>query len=176
MKIGAGRTAGVGALWASLLLTACGYHVAGQATVIPKDVHTIAVVAFQNNTPRFKLARLLSDGMAQELVTRTKYTVVSDPAKADVVLKGVLLNFTSYGIASDPSGHATGAQAIVQIQFTVTDRATGKVLFTLPPKEFRERYEVSGDPQQYFDESGSAIQRLSRDVARSAVSAILAAF
>jgi len=42
--------------------------------------------------------------------------------------------------------------------------------------EFRERYEISVDPAAYFDESGTAMQRVSRDVARSAVSAILEGF
>jgi len=42
--------------------------------------------------------------------------------------------------------------------------------------DFRERYEVSTDPQAYFDESGPAMQRLSKDVARSVVSTILEHF
>jgi hypothetical protein len=42
--------------------------------------------------------------------------------------------------------------------------------------EFRERYEISVNPQQYFDESQAALQRLSRDVARTVVSAILENF
>ena len=55
-------------------------------------------------------------------------------------------------------------------------RHTGKVLFSRPSYEFRERYEISIDPQAYFDESGTAIIRLSRDVARSVVTAILVNF
>jgi hypothetical protein len=35
---------------------------------------------------------------------------------------------------------------------------------------------VALDPQQYFDESSTAMQRLSKDVARSVVSAILENF
>ena len=37
-------------------------------------------------------------------------------------------------------------------------------------------YEVSLDPKVYFDESGTAMQRVSRDASRSIVSAILEAF
>jgi hypothetical protein len=50
------------------------------------------------------------------------------------------------------------------------------VLFNRPNLEFRERYEISIDPKQYFDESQPAMQRLSRDVARTVVSAILENF
>jgi hypothetical protein len=42
--------------------------------------------------------------------------------------------------------------------------------------EVRERYEISVDPRAYFDESDTAAERLSRDVARSIVSAILSGF
>jgi hypothetical protein len=42
--------------------------------------------------------------------------------------------------------------------------------------EFRERYEISVSPQQYFDEMPAALQRLSKDVARTVVSAILENF
>ena len=50
------------------------------------------------------------------------------------------------------------------------------MIFTRASSEFRERYEISGDPKAYFDESGTAMTRLSKDVARSVVSAILEAF
>ena len=52
----------------------------------------------------------------------------------------------------------------------------GKVLFNRPNLEFRDRYEISVDPKQYLDESQAALSRLSRDVARTVVSAILENF
>ena len=42
--------------------------------------------------------------------------------------------------------------------------------------EFRNRYEIGSDQVNYFDESEPALERLSRDVARTVVSAILEAF
>ena len=52
----------------------------------------------------------------------------------------------------------------------------GKILFQRPNVEFRERYEISVDPKQYFDESQAALLRLSRDVARTVVSSIIENF
>ena len=101
----------------------------------------------------------------------------ADPNQADATLSGVVANFVTYPTIFDPiSGRATGVQAIVTLQLTLTERQTGKVIFSRPTAEFREGYEISTDPQQYFDESGTAIQRLSRSVARSVVSAILENF
>jgi hypothetical protein len=42
--------------------------------------------------------------------------------------------------------------------------------------EFRERYEISVDQRAYFDESDAALDRLTEDVARTMVSAILEKF
>jgi len=155
----------------------CGYHVGGHANLLPKTIKTIAVPAFGNVTPSHRLAVLLAADVTRELISRTHYSIVSDPNQADATLTGVVANFVSYPTIFDPiSGRATGVQAIVTLQLTLTERQTGKVIFSRPTAEFRERYEISTDPQQYFDESGTAIQRLSRDVARSVVSAILENF
>jgi hypothetical protein len=169
------RIAAVAAALATL--AGCGYHVGGRADLMPKDLKTIAIPAFGNGTARQKLARLIPADLGRELLTRTRYIVIPDPDQADAVLTGSLINFNGYPTVSDPiSGRATGVQVVMMLDIALTDRRTGKVLFSRSGYEFRERYEISGDPQAYFDESGTAIERLSRDVARTVVSAILEDF
>jgi hypothetical protein len=158
-------------------LAGCGYHVAGRGDLIPRNIKTIAVTPFGNLTPRYQLARLLPEDIAREFLSRTRYAVVSDAAKADAVLSGAVINYASYPTTADAAtGRATAVLASVTLQLTLTDRATGSVLFTRPGAEFRERYEISEDSQKYFDESGTAMIRMSRDVARSVVSAVLENF
>jgi outer membrane lipopolysaccharide assembly protein LptE/RlpB len=156
----------------------CGYHVAGHADLMPKNVQTIAIPAFGNlTTGRAKLSRLITADVSREFMSRTHYTIVTQPEQADAVLVGVLSNFNSFPIISDPvSGRSTGIQVVAVLQVTLTDRHTGKTIFSRPTYEYRERYEVTLDPQTYFDESGTAIERLSRDIARSVVTAILENF
>jgi len=161
----------------AMALAGCGYHVGGKAVMVPKDIKTIAVPAFANATARQRLPRLLTADVAHELISRTRYHVVADPNQADAVLNGTLANVTAFSTIFDPAtGRATGAQVVVVLSLTLTDRHTGKVIFTRPAFEVRERYEISTEPQTYFDESGTAMERVSRDVARSVVSAILEAF
>jgi|SRR5271157_70941 len=157
--------------------TGCGYRIAGRADLVPKTIKTIAVPAFGNTTTRYQLARLLPTDITREFISRTRYTIVADPAQADAVLTGALTKFDNIPVVLDPvSGRATGVQVIVTMQITLTERATGKVLFQRRGYEFRERYQISIDPQTYFDETGTAIQRVSQDAARSIVTAILENF
>lgn len=159
----------------ALFTTGCGYHVAGSANVLPAEVHTIAVLPWANVSTQYKLSDYIAEAVTRELITRTRYTVIADPAKADAVLSGAVANMYSGATVSDPIKGATGAQMVVMIQVKLMDK-NGKVLFERPNVEFRERYEISVDPKQYFDESQSAAQRLSRDVGRTIVSAILESF
>ena len=161
----------------ALATTACGYHISGHADLVPKNVHTIAVPAFANATVRSRLAHLITADVTREFISRTHYTIVPEPQQADAVLNGTLTSFNSFPIISDPvSGRATGVQVVATLSVSFTDRHTGKTIFSRPNYEFRERYEITLDPQAYFDESGTAIERLSRDVARTIVTAILENF
>jgi hypothetical protein len=160
-----------------LVFAGCGYHVAGRGDLLPKTIHTIAIPALGNVTARYDIPRLLAADLTREFISRTKYRIVTDPNQADAVLTGAVANFAPYPTVSDPiTGRATGVQAVVTLNLTLTERATGKVLFNRAGAEFHERYEISVDPKNYFDESGPAMQRLSRDVARDVVSAILENF
>ncbi|MGD0499140.1 MAG: LptE family protein [Bryobacteraceae bacterium] len=155
----------------------CGYHVSGQADMMPKTVKTIAIPAFPNATMRYKLAALLPEDLTREFHSRTSYVIVPDASQADAVLAGTLIGFSAYPTVSDPqSGRATAVQVEVTVDLTLTERRTGAVLFSNKGAKFRERYEVALDPKDYFDESGTAIERVSRDVARDVVSAILEKF
>jgi Lipopolysaccharide-assembly len=160
-----------------LAFSSCGYHVAGRADVLPKNVRTIAIPAFGNATTRYKIANLLSVAITREFISRTRFRIVADPDQADAVLSGAVINYASYPTTFDPStNRASGVQVIFQLQIALRDRATNKMLWERPRMEFRQNYEISVDPKAYFDESDVALDRLSRDVARTVVSAVLENF
>ncbi len=161
----------------ALMFASCGYHVAGTANVLPKNVRTIAIPAFKNGTPRYKIAELLTSAVTREFISRAHYKIVAEPENADAVLSGSVVNFLAYPTTFDPqTGRAAGVQVIVYLALSLRDRTTNAVLFDRPHMEFRQTYEISVDPKTYFDESDVGMQRLSRDVARTVVSAVLENF
>ncbi len=160
-----------------LLATGCGYHVSGRANLVPKNVKTIAIPAFGNATMRYKLSNQLAGALTREFNTRTRYHIVADPNAADAVLEGVLINYAAYPTVFDQqTGRASGVQANVTLSVTLRDRATGAIIFQRPNMDIHERYEITTNPLAYLDESDTAVERVSRDVARSVVSAVLSAF
>ena len=159
-----------------LWLPGCGYHVGGHTNLLPKTIKTIAIPSFGNATTQPKLPVLLAADITREFISRTRYTVVHDTSQADAVLTGAVVNISNNPIIYDPVKGLTGVQISVTLQLTLTERRTGAVLFKRPGAEFRQRYEIATDPQAYFDESDTALVRLSRDVSRSVVTAILENF
>ena len=156
------------------LLSACGYHVAGRGELLPKTVHTVAIPAFANVTIRYKLTDKLPEAITREFITRTRYRVVSDTNQADMILNGVVNSYSSYPVTFDPTtSRASTVEVHVTMQLKLTERATGKVLFDRPRLDVSERYEISQDARQYFEESDDALNRASVAVAQQVVSAIL---
>jgi hypothetical protein len=126
---------------------------------------------------RYKLTDRLPEAIAQEFIARTRYAVIPDASQADMVLNGSVLNVVAYPIVLDQkTARATALQVNVVMAVTLTERATGKVLYSRPYFEMHQRYEISLDPQKYFEESDPALERLSHDAARQVVSAILENF
>ncbi|MDX2154777.1 MAG: LptE family protein [Bryobacteraceae bacterium] len=165
------------ALLALLALNACGYRVAGKGDLLPKNIKTIAVPAFANVTTRYKLTDLLPAAITREFISRTRYEVVTDVNQADAILTGVVANvFTSPTVFDPGTGRASGIQVNVNLQVTLRERESGKMLYNQPNMEFRQRYEIALDPKSFFDESGAALERLSRDVARTVVTGVLEVF
>jgi len=162
---------------AAMCLVSCGYTVSGHTDLLPKTIQTICIPAFDNVTTRYKLTDRMADAIAKEFISRSRYRIVSDPNTADAVLRGTVTNYISYATVADPTtGRATAVDLRVYLKINLYERATGKVLFTRPSFDLRERYEVSVDPRTYFDESDSALDRASRQVAAAIVTAILSNF
>jgi len=158
----------------ALSLSGCGYHTAGHAVQLPQDVHTIAIPAFVSQSPTFRVEQMLTDSVVKEFNSRTQFHVtLRDQAEADATLKGIVLSASATPLAYDSqTGRAASALLTVSVQITLTDRK-GKILFQNPSYLFHEQYELSRELTSFFEEDSPAMQRLSRDFARTLVADIL---
>ncbi len=158
-------------------LASCGYHTAGQADLVPKSIQTIAIPAFGTLSMRYRLTDVLPQRIGREFLSRTRFRLENNPAEADAVLNGSINNAFVYPTVFDPtSGKATTVQVVVVVTLNLTERTTGRVLYSKANLGFRQNYDIAVDPHQFFDESGPAFDRLSRDLARDIVSSIVENF
>lgn len=155
----------------------CGYHTGGHAVTLPENVQTIAIPAFANQTQTFKIEQMLTAAVVQEMTTRTHYHIVNESGEAaDATLKGTVLSTSSTPLTYDSTtGRASSVLVMVSMSVALTER-DGKVLYHNPAYFFREQYQVSSENPSFFEENTPALERLSREFARTLVSNILEGF
>lgn len=165
------------ALFLTCALAACGYHTAGHISVLPSTVQTIAIPAFTNNTQTYRIEQVLTGAVVRELVTRTRYHVVNETnSSADATLRGTVVSTYTAPLTYDSqSGRAASVLVTVNMKVSLTDKS-GKILYENPSYVFREQYQVTRELSSFFEESSPALDRLSREFARTLVANILEGF
>ena len=161
-------------LASTLVSIGCGYHRAGNAVELPQNIRSIAIPGFVSHSQTFRIEQLITDAVVREFNARTGYRVIHESnGDADAVLRATVLSASANPLVYDStSGRAVSALVTVNIQVTLTDRQ-GKVLFENPSYLFHDQYEISRDLPSFFQEDSPAVDRLSRDFARTLVANIL---
>jgi Lipopolysaccharide-assembly len=160
-----------------LISMGCGYHRTGNAVELPQNIHSIAIPGFVSHSQTFRIEQLLTDAVVREFNARTQYRVIHEAnGDADAVLKATVLSASANPLVYDStSGRAISALVTVSVQVTLTDRQ-GKVIFENPSYLFHDQYEISSNLPSFFQEDSPAVDRLSRDFARTLVANILEAY
>jgi outer membrane lipopolysaccharide assembly protein LptE/RlpB len=171
------RLQGLSVLAVLLLTTACGYHTAGHNVALPTNVQTISIPAFVNQTQTYKIEQKLTAAVVREMVTRTHYHILNEVSdSADATLRGTVVSTSTSPLTYDSqTGRASSALVVLTARVTLTDRK-GKVLYENPSYLFREEYQVSRELSSFFEEDSPALERLSREFARTLVSNVLEGF
>jgi Lipopolysaccharide-assembly len=180
MKRTAAWTVLVSLIGSVSLLTSpgCGYRVSGQTSrTLPPSIRTIAIPAFENETLTFKIEQILTTAVVREFLARTPYRVQSSPDGSDATLRGTVKSIYSSPVLFNPeSGRTTEVLLTVSLSIVLVSNSTGETLFEANDWLYREPYQISQDPASYFGENQPAMERLSRQVAGSLVSAIMQGF
>jgi hypothetical protein len=168
-------------LTALLLLLSCGftecYKPVGRGEALPKHIKTLAIPAFQNQALRFKVEQRFTSAMVDEVLRRARaLDVVAEPRDADAVMLGTVKSFYIRPVVLDDLGRARVFEVIISLALTVRDQTKNKILYDNQNVIFRDQYEISTDPQQFFSEEGPAVDRVARDFAKSVLTTILEGF
>jgi hypothetical protein len=164
----------------SLLAAGCGYHVAGHNNSLPKNIHTIAVPAFENKTTAYRIEQRLTAATVHEFLAKTPYRIVSDANGGDAILHGKVLTLEALPLLFENSSptvpanvtRATTMLVTMKCEVTLEDRESGKVLYHTDNFIFRNQYEISTDVKSFFEEQDPAIDRMAADFAARLVAAV----
>jgi outer membrane lipopolysaccharide assembly protein LptE/RlpB len=161
----------------TLLMSACGYHVAGRAASLPSEWKTIAIPAFKNDTTRYRVEQRFTAAVIRQFIQRTKYRIVQDPASADAVLHGEILTIETAPMIFDATtGQVTTSLVTIHTKVVLVDNQSQKTVYQNDDMVFRDEYQISSDVQTFFEEQDPALERMSRDFAAQLVSNVTEKF
>ena len=174
------RTSRIIILYAILLLTCsfkeC-YKQAGKGEALPSHIKTIAIPPFQNPSLRYKVEQRFTSAMIDEVLRRQRaLQVVSKAEGADAVVLGTIKQFAYRGVLLDDFGRARVFEITVVAGITIKDQTKNKVLYDNQNYVFKTEYEITGDPNTFFNEEGPAVERLARDFAKSVLTMVMEGF
>lgn len=162
---------------AALIISGCGYHVAGEATTLPQGWDSIAVPAFTNATTSYRIEQKFTEAVIREFISRSKYHIVQHTAAANAVLHGEVLSIeTAPMLFNATTGEVTTMLVTVHVKIQLTDNKTQKPVYENNDMLFRSEYQISPDVKSFFNEQDPAVERLARDLASHIVANVLEGF
>ena len=165
------------AVFSALTCGGCGYHVAGTSANLPSGWKTVAIPAFKNDTTSYRIEQRFTQAVIRELITRTKYRIVQDPASADAVLTGEVLSIETNPVLFEATtGEVTTMLVTVHTKVRLVDNRTEKSVYKNDDMVFRDEYQIPTDVTTFFEEQSPALDRMSRDFASHLVADVLENF
>ena len=174
------------ALAASLLmLSGCGYSLAGRGSFLPDYIRIIGIPTFANRTSLFNLETQMTEKVRAEFIGRGKYRIVPDTEGVDALLVGVVTGINIRPVSFTNQQLASRYTITMTARVELRDQRENKVLWENPALVFSQEYEAAQntqagqaavDPTAFFGQDQNALDRMTTEFSRSIVSAILEAF
>lgn len=158
----------------ALTVDVCGYKPAGKGKSLPADVKTIAVPIFQNSSLTYRVEQRFTRAVMEEILRRARgVRVTTNPDEADAIISGDIRRFHASGAILDEQGRTRVRDVRVTVSITVRHVKSHKILYQNPRISFEGEYQLSSDPESFFNEENPAVERIAKDFAQSLVSAIM---
>ena len=154
-----------------VFVAGCGYRLAARKGDVGSG-QTIAVPTFINNSLTYRIEQRMSESIRKELARRTHYRVTSE-ATGDVVLRGEVLGYNTAPTVFDQSGRAAQYAVGLNLKVSITETATGKVLFENNSMNLRETFQLSTSATDFAPEDPAAVDRLAASFASSVVASLV---
>jgi hypothetical protein len=160
----------------------CGYALAGRGSFLPDYIRTVGVPQLQNGTTFFEVEQILTEKIRTEFLGRGRYQIVPDAAGADAVLSGAITSITVQPVGFTEQQLASRYLFTLTMKVQFVDATTTQVLWSNDALTFREEYDLGTrsntalEGATFLSQERASFDRISTDIARTVVTAILEAF
>jgi len=158
------------------ILGGCGYALVGRSSNLPADVRSVYIKPLENKTPRTQAEQFLTRAIADEMVTRHRFSVVGSEAGADAELSGSVIGFGANPVTFDNTGRATEYEISITASMLFKRVGKDQVLWKNDRYSFRESYPVQVSSTGYFDQENLALDKAAKHFAQTMVSDLLEGF
>jgi hypothetical protein len=168
-------------LVAAVAASGCGYALAGRGSFLPDYIRTVGIPPIENRTA-FQVDQAVTEKIRAEFIGRGKYTVVPTESGAQAVLSGAINSVTVQPVGFTEQQLASRYLFTLTMRVQFTDATTNEVLWSNDALTFRGEYDLQSrsgtalEGATFSDVERTSIDRISTDVARTVVTAILEAF
>ena len=175
------RATALVAILLALAGSGCGYALAGRGSFLPDYIRTVGIPQLTNASTFFEVEQILTEKIRTEFIGRGNYTIVPTPAGAHAVLNATITGVTIQPVGFSEQQLATRHLFQMTMNVAFTDTTTNEVLWSNTSLTFREEYDLSRpalgvEGATFLEQERPLFDRISNDVARTVVSAILEAF
>jgi outer membrane lipopolysaccharide assembly protein LptE/RlpB len=161
---------------AASLLAGCGYSLVGRASNLPPEVRRVYLEAFENSTGRAQVDQIVTQAVADELVTRQRFAIVASGEEADAELVGTVTDFAVVPVSFDSDRRGTEYEIAITAQVALRQLDPERVLWENDRYQFRDSYELDASELGFLDREIPAIEAMAKKFAESMITDLLEGF
>ncbi len=161
---------------AAVTLSGCGYALVGRASNLAPNIKSVYLQPFTNRTPRQQVEQELTRSIADELVTRQRFSLASAAAGADSQIEGTVVGFGVTPVTFDQTGRATAYEISIAAEVKFKNLADNKIIWSNDRYTFKESYPLEASSAAYVDREDEAIQKAAKRFAEAMVGDLLEGF
>jgi outer membrane lipopolysaccharide assembly protein LptE/RlpB len=112
-----------------LLLTGCGYRLAGESLRLPDNASTLIIEMFENRTMEPYLENILTTHVTRRLLLFPELSLVENLDEAEAVVSGKILSYNVESSAYDDQNVVTQYRATMKIEAEFRRKSDGRILW-----------------------------------------------
>ncbi len=160
---------------AAMLLSGCGYHLAGIGHSLPAHMENIQVTIFQNETFEYGLESIITQEMMASFNRRSGIRVVQKAAEADAVLEGIIKTY-EYVPTLNAQRQVTQYYINITAEIRLRDMVENEIYWENKSFRFHEVYRITDGISSIQANRQEAWQDAAEDFAESIASILLEGF